>query len=326
MVNEFFAARGPLFAQRADRFMAAPGLEGRLVPSREAGPSLFFRAADPRMAGGLRSRIHALEGEPLGRTEERPGASIGRFAAGRRSLVSCAGDAGALRPGRACLANRPRREVSSTSDADPLSRRARARRTLQVSEGPRTLHGGAGALRRILAGYLGAAAETLQFRYGAQGKPALEGSFDLDFNLAHSHGLALIGVSRGRRLGVDLEWIRPDVADEGIAERFFAPGEVQKLVALRREDRDLAFFRCWTRKEAYIKARGEGLSIPLSSFCVSLSPEETPKLVSVEGQPSEVSRWTLHELDPGSGFAAALAVEGPVSRLHLWNWTGALGA
>jgi 4'-phosphopantetheinyl transferase len=185
------------------------------------------------------------------------------------------------------------------------------------------------ALRRILAGYLGAAAETLQFSYGAQGKPALEGSFardGLDFNLAHSRGLALIAVSRGRRLGIDLEWIRPDVADEGIAERFFAPAEVQKLGALRREDRDLAFFRCWTRKEAYIKARGEGLSIPLNSFSVSLSPEETPRLVSVEGQPSEVSHWTLHELEPGSGFAAALAVEGLVSRLHLWNWTGALGS
>ena len=185
------------------------------------------------------------------------------------------------------------------------------------------------ALRRILAGYLGAAAEALRFRYGAQGKPALEGLSvrdGLDFNLAHSRSLALIAVSRGRRLGIDLEWIRPDVADEGIAERFFAPAEVQELGALRREDRALAFFRCWTRKEAYIKARGEGLSIPLSSFCVSLSPDETPKLVSVEGQPSEVSRWTLHELEPGSGFAAALAVEGSASRLRLWNWTGALGA
>lgn len=179
-----------------------------------------------------------------------------------------------------------------------------------------------GALRSILGRYIGIEASRLQFVYGPHGKPRLAGAVGghrIEFNLAHSNGLGLVAVALSRPLGVDLERIRPDVAGEEIAERFFAPAEVRALRGLPQAKQDLAFFRCWTRKEAYIKARGEGLSMPLSRFCVSLSPGESPALLRVEGDPAEISRWSFRELAPGPGYVAALAVEGRIARLERWE-------
>ncbi len=177
-----------------------------------------------------------------------------------------------------------------------------------------------GVLRRLLGLYLARPPETLRFAYGAYGKPALAGAHDLQFNLSHSHGLALYAFARGRDLGVDLEHLRADLAGEEIAARFFSAREVHMLGAVPAELRTRAFFNCWTRKEAYIKARGEGLSHPLDAFDVSLAPGEPAALLGTRGDPQELTRWTLHALDAGENYAAALAVHGTNYTLRLWQF------
>ncbi|HZO90498.1 MAG TPA: 4'-phosphopantetheinyl transferase superfamily protein [Chthonomonadaceae bacterium] len=179
-----------------------------------------------------------------------------------------------------------------------------------------------GALRTLLSDYTGIAARHLVFCYGRWGKPALTpacGGDTLAFNVAHTHGLALIAVTRARRVGVDVERIRPEVNCEEIAARFFAPGEVAALRALPRQARRAAFFACWTRKEAYIKACGEGLSLPLDRFEVSAAADAPAQLLAVEGRAEEAARWYLQDLCVGDGYAAALAVEGASGRLCCWD-------
>lgn len=183
-----------------------------------------------------------------------------------------------------------------------------------------------GLLRLILGRYLNAEPDRLRFRYTQYGKPALAGEFAKEgfcFNLSHSDGLALYAVTRNRKIGVDLERVRPDFADEKIAEQFFAGGEVAALRALPVHAQQEAFFNCWTRKEAFIKARGEGLSLPLDDFEVSLVPGEPAALLSTKGDAREASRWSLRELTPEPGYVAALAVEGHNWRTECWQWSNA---
>lgn len=180
-----------------------------------------------------------------------------------------------------------------------------------------------GVLRAILSRYLAIGAEHLCFCYNARGKPALtsdSGGDTLRFNVSHSHTLALFAVTRGREVGIDLERMRSDLADEQIARRFFSPHEVAMLRALPPELRREGFFNCWTRKEAYIKARGEGLALPLDQFDVTLAPGESARLLSTAGDPQEADRWSLQALFPGQDYAAALAVEGHAWRLQCWQW------
>lgn len=180
-----------------------------------------------------------------------------------------------------------------------------------------------GVLRSILARYLRRAPGEIRFTYSAYGKPALavaEGG--LSFNVSHSNEVALYAFARGREVGVDVEFVREDCAGMEIAGRFFSAREVDALRRLPAALHTHAFFNCWTRKEAYIKARGEGLSHPLDKFAVSLAPGEPAALLSTERDPSEVSRWSLHELRPGPGYVAALALQGKPSRISLWRWAG----
>lgn len=181
---------------------------------------------------------------------------------------------------------------------------------------------GRGLLRAILARHLDTDPATLCFRYGRRGKPALAIPSDmgaLRFNLAHSYGLALYAVTRAREVGVDLERMQPRL-EEGIAERFFSPREVAALRALPGDRQREAFFACWTRKEAYLKAKGDGLALGLDQFDVSLAPGEPAALLRTEGDPQEASRWSIRELDPAPGYAAALAVEGRNWHLTCWQW------
>jgi 4'-phosphopantetheinyl transferase len=178
------------------------------------------------------------------------------------------------------------------------------------------------ALRTILAAYLKLNPAQLQFSYSAHGKPALndvEASDGLRFNLSHSHALALYAVTNNREIGVDIEYIRADFANEEIAERFFSNTEIAILRALPADERTASFFNCWTRKEAYIKARGEGLSFPLDRFDVSLIPGEQPITLNVHETPFEAARWLLQSLTPEDGYAAAIAVEGDDWNLKCWQ-------
>ena len=182
-----------------------------------------------------------------------------------------------------------------------------------------------GILRAMLARYLAVEPGALRFCYSRNGKPSLAeetGGGTLCFNLSHAHGLALYAVTHGREVGIDVEYIRTDLANEQIAERFFSPREVSTLRSLPTADRLEAFFNCWTRKEAYIKARGDGLSLPLNRFDVSLAPGEPAALVSTPGDPPEAYRWSLKALSPGPGYVGALAVRGYSWRLKCWQWPG----
>jgi 4'-phosphopantetheinyl transferase len=174
---------------------------------------------------------------------------------------------------------------------------------------------GRGALRTLLGRYLGTEPARLGFRYGPQGKPALSEGASLQFNLTHSQGLALLAVAEGREVGIDLEQVRPMADAERIISRFFSPRECADFLALPEPERLPAFFRGWTRKEAYIKARGLGFSMPLDQFDVTLAPDAPPQLLRVEGTPRETERWSFCDLAPGPGFLAAMAVEGVGWRL-----------
>jgi len=182
---------------------------------------------------------------------------------------------------------------------------------------------GRGVLRTILARYLATDPSRLEFSYGSYGKPSLtdmRGSAPLDFNLAHSQDLALCAVTSHRRIGIDVEMIRPIADAENIAARFFSARECAVFLALAEPERLSAFFRCWTRKEAFLKATGAGLSMGLDQFDVSLAAGEPAKLLNVAGRPEEAARWSLLDVPVGSEHAAAVAVEGPSGELRYYSW------
>jgi 4'-phosphopantetheinyl transferase len=183
---------------------------------------------------------------------------------------------------------------------------------------------GRGVLRDLLGRYLRLAPASLRFSYGEHGKPALAGPMPSDalfFNLSHSADLALYAFGIGRDIGVDVEEMRADRTTDEIARRFFSPSEVEALDAHSPAERVPAFFRCWTRKEAYIKGRSQGLSIPLDDFEVSIGANEPVRLIASRERPQDVARWRLASLDAGAGFAAALAVEGESFALKLFEWS-----
>ncbi len=180
-----------------------------------------------------------------------------------------------------------------------------------------------GVLRTILGRYLNRAPERLSFLYSSYGKPALAGDSDgaaIRFNLSHSDGIALYAITRNREVGIDIERIRFDLAFAEIAQRIFSAREAATLRTLPTEMQPQAFFRYWTRKEAYIKARGEGLSLPLNQFDVSLVPGESNVTLSTPRNPAEVARWSVQELEAVPGYVAAFAVEGHGLRLSCWQW------
>lgn len=188
---------------------------------------------------------------------------------------------------------------------------------------------GRATLRAILGRYLGVPPEGVGLCYGPRGKPALASSQTaaaLRFNLAHSDGLALYAITLGRELGVDLERLRPEFATDAVAENFFSSAEVATLRGLSTGRQVRAFFDCWTRKEAYIKARGDGLWLPLDRFEVALAPGEPAALLATHDEPAEARRWSLRQLQPGPGYAGALAVEGGGWRLECWQWPEGLAS
>ena len=172
-----------------------------------------------------------------------------------------------------------------------------------------------GRLRQLLGKYRRCPPDAVQFKTGRYGKLSLLDDGDQPrFNLSHSHGLALYGFSMGHELGIDTEKIRPEFAGEGIAERYFSAKEQRELAEVPKELRDRAFFLCWTRKEAYIKAHGDGLQIPLDSFDVSLKPGEAEMLRSADRD-----RWSIRSFAPAPEFVAAIIVEGKIHSIRFWS-------
>jgi len=166
-----------------------------------------------------------------------------------------------------------------------------------------------GVLRGVLARYLRKSPAEIQFSYNPQGKPRVaQDHHGFQFNLSHSGMLAACAVAAGCDIGVDIEQTRPISGLFDIARRFFSRAECLDLETVPAEQQVLAFFNCWTRKEAYIKAVGGGLSIPLDSFCVSLLPDEPARLLS--NCENDAARWNLHAFDPGPGYRGAVAYTG----------------
>ena len=174
-----------------------------------------------------------------------------------------------------------------------------------------------GFLRSVVARYLEQSPNSLRFVYGAYGKPALASEHGLRFNLSHSNEVALLAVTLEAELGVDVEHMRADFASEDIARRFFSRAEVEAFNALPKEEQVAAFFRCWTRKEAYIKAIGKGLSQALDAFDVTLAPGAAPELTRAEDD--DVSRWLLRDIHVAEGYAGALIVERPVAEVRFFR-------
>ncbi len=173
---------------------------------------------------------------------------------------------------------------------------------------------GRGILRKIISAYLALPPDRLRFAYNEYGKPAVsddQNDCALNFNLSHSAELSLYAVTRGRVVGIDIEYIREDFATLEIAEHFFSKDEVAALKLLPMDQRTLGFFNCWSRKEAFIKAKGIGVSYPLDRFSVSLVPGEPPALLKVNDDKREVARWKMYELNPIAGYAAALIAAAP---------------
>ena len=165
-------------------------------------------------------------------------------------------------------------------------------------------------LRRLLGEALKLDPSAIAFKYSLQGKPELAGEFagKLFFNVSHSRGLALIAITRICPLGVDLEQVRPLRYDIQIARRFFTPRESAKLESLPEVERPAAFCSLWTRKEAWLKAKGSGIADSLNRVDISFLPGEPPRILNVADEPGEAEQWALIELTPAKGFTGALAI------------------
>ena len=171
------------------------------------------------------------------------------------------------------------------------------------------------ALRSVLSKYLGCPPSDVEIAYTASGKPHLQrvpatGVVPLHFNLSRSGGLGVVAVTSIGPLGVDLERVRPIGDVSRMAERFFAPSEAAAIFAERESDKLSAFYRCWTRKEAYAKAVGKGLAIPFDRFAVSVGTASPPAIVWLDGE--DPSHWSLHTFSPWAGHVGACAIRTPL--------------
>ncbi len=203
---------------------------------------------------------------------------------------------------------RPRRKSSWPIGVDAFAGRESPGGPVPFCERQNRFVVARGLLRELLGKYLQQAPHGLEFSYGKHGKPSLSGgnaSSGLCFNLSHLAGIAVYAIARERNLGIDVEHVRPESAGEAIAKRYFSAREVSDLRTLPPEARAEGFFHCWTRKEAYLKATGMGLQIPLDSFAVSLLPEKPAQFLG-----GVAPRWHLAAYHPAEGYVAAVVYDG----------------
>ena len=177
-------------------------------------------------------------------------------------------------------------------------------------------------LRSLIASYLETDPVTIEFSYNEYGKPSIGNNMaePIQFNLSLSNDLALFAFSQQQDIGIDIEKNDIRVVNEKIVQRYFSESESKTLLALPQHQQIFAFYNAWTRKEAWVKARGMGLSIPLDSFTVSLSPDEPAKLIAVASDSTSANDWSMVALTPAPDYTAALAVRGPCNQLQLFDW------
>jgi 4'-phosphopantetheinyl transferase len=213
--------------------------------------------------------------------------------------------------------DRPAADYAMLLSSDEQARADR----LQFEQPRRRFIVGRGTVRIILGRYLNLSPEKVEFEYRPHGKPALSAGLlhpPLCFNLSHSDDMLLLAVTYNRTVGIDLETIRPDLDVEKLAAQFFSPAERAELDGLPADRKLASFFSGWTRKEAYLKASGDGLTSALDQFSVSMDCDQPARLLEVKDDPLELSRWSLVALNPAPGTIATLAVEG--HHWHLAHW------
>lgn len=177
-----------------------------------------------------------------------------------------------------------------------------------------------GILRTLLSKYLSLQPTDFTFNYGEQGKPTLRQFPQLQFNVSHSKSYAIFAFAKNEPIGVDLEYIDPSIDFEVIAPRFFTKNETTTLLDLPANRRPAVFFNCWTRKEAFIKAKGGGLSIPLDQFEVTLLENEQSELLSIDWEPEEVKLWSMFSFIPEKDMVGALAIKAKIKAIRYFNF------
>jgi 4'-phosphopantetheinyl transferase len=205
--------------------------------------------------------------------------------------------------------------ASQTLSADELARAQRFR----FERDRDAFIAARGALRAIVGRYLDLDPASLEFSYGPHGKPALTGAtadLGLNFNLSHSHTDALVALTHGRPVGVDLEYVLPFEGVDDFPTRIFSARELTEFQALPLSQRDLAFYSAWTRKEAFIKATGLGFSMSAAEVEVTFSPGEPAQLISLQGSREAAARWTMCNLTGPRGYAAAVVVQDGIGRIR----------
>jgi 4'-phosphopantetheinyl transferase len=221
------------------------------------------------------------------------------------------------------LLNIPSDEIADLQEQLSPEERDRAAR-YKFPKDKRRFIVGRGILRRILSRYLAIIPQDIQIHYGAHGRPLIEetqNSVDLRFSVSHAEDLVLYALTRGRSIGVDLEYIREDFDVLKIADNFFSEGETTTLQTLPSKMRGEGFYRAWTRKEAYLKACGSGLAINPRQVEVSLVPDDPAVILRINGKTQNTQAWSLLHLDLPPHFIGAVAVEGNEWSLSCWNWT-----
>jgi 4'-phosphopantetheinyl transferase len=178
---------------------------------------------------------------------------------------------------------------------------------------------GRALLRWILSQYTSIEPQDIEFTYTPYGKPVLQNSRNFNFNVSHSNDVLLVALTADADVGIDVEYIREDFNNEDIADQYFSQTEAAALRVLPECDKALGFYLCWTRKEAYIKAKERGLSLSLKQFDVSVSPGDPPRLLRTTFDRSESERWNLYDLTPAENYAGAVAINIPLSNIHYFS-------
>jgi len=177
-----------------------------------------------------------------------------------------------------------------------------------------------GVLRKLLGHYLDVIPSTIQFEHNSFGKPFLaEAPHALQFNISHSGGIGLFGFAPDAEIGVDIEQVKSEIQVQKTAARFFSKNEADTILSLAKEDQVNAFFKCWTRKEAFIKGHGQGMSLPLDEFEVSVLDETLVELRRVAWDENEAKEWRLTSFDVAEGFVGAMACRTPVERVRYFE-------
>lgn len=184
---------------------------------------------------------------------------------------------------------------------------------------------GRGQLRTLIGQYIGATPPEVRFQYSNLGKPSIsaeDSDSGIQFNLTNSKDWALLAVTAGDELGIDMEGIREMSDMEGLARRFFAQPEISAITQHASPSKRLqAFFRCWTRKEAFLKAIGTGLTFPLDKVCVTINDEIAAQIEWIDSEDEDPDGWTLRHIEPVEGFVGALARKAPAEDVQSWHWS-----